>query len=66
MLQMALNYFEIHFETRKLDDSIGLDTRLFIMRLDELVIYQLKVLLSNMQFNSQRLIRRNYSKLDST
>ena len=63
---MALNYIEIYFETRKLDDSIGLDTRLFIMRLDELGIYQLKVLLSNMQFNSQRLIRRTYSKLDST
>ena len=53
-------YIDCYYETGKLDDIIGNDKRTFVLRLNELDLYQLKVLLSNIQF---KLSSSNTSKL---
>ena len=53
-------YIETYYDTGKLDDIVGNDKRTFILRLNELDLYQLKVLLSNIQF---KLSSSNSSKL---
>ena len=53
-------YIETYYDTGKLDDIIGNDRRTFVLRLNELDLYQLKVLLSNIQF---KLSSSNSSKL---
>ena len=53
-------YIETYYDTGKLDDIVGNDKRTFVLRLNELDLYQLKVLLSNIQF---KLSSSNSSKL---
>ena len=63
-LQNTINvirrYIETYYDTGKLDDIVGNDKRTFVLRLNELDLYQLKVLLSNIQF---KLSSSNSSKL---
>ena len=63
-LQNTMNvikrYIETYYDTGKLDDIVGNDKRTFVLRLNELDLYQLKVLLSNIQF---KLSSSNSSKL---
>ena len=63
-LQNTMNvikrYIDGYYETGKLDDIVGNDKRTFVLRLNELDLYQLKVLLSNIQF---KLSSSNSSKL---
>ena len=63
-LQNTMNvikrYIESYYDTGKLDDIVGNDKRTFVLRLNELDLYQLKVLLSNIQF---KLSSSNSSKL---
>jgi hypothetical protein len=63
-LQNTMNvirrYIETYYDTGKLDDIVGNDKRLFVLRLNELDLYQLKVLLSNIQF---KLSSSNSSKV---
>ena len=59
-MNVIKRYIDTYYETGKLDDVIGNDKRLFILRLNELDLYQLKVLLSNIQF---KLSSSNSSKL---
>ena len=63
-LQNTMNvikrYIDCYYETGKLDDIVGNDKRMFVLRLNELDLYQLKVLLSNIQF---KLSSSNSSKL---
>ena len=51
---------DCYYDTGKLDDIVGNDKRTFVLRLNELDLYQLKVLLSNIQF---KLSSSNSSKL---
>ena len=53
-------YIDTYYDTGKLDDIVGLDKRTFMLRLNELDLYQLKVLLSNIQF---KLSSSNTSKM---
>ena len=59
-MNVIKRYIDTYYETGKLDDIIGNDKRLFILRLNELDSYQLKVLLSNIQF---KLSSSNSSKI---
>ena len=59
-MNVIKRYLDCYYDTGKLDDIVGNDKRLFAMRLNELDLYQLKVLLSNIQF---KLSSSNTSKL---
>ena len=59
-MNVIKRYIDTYHESGKLDDIVGLDKRLFVLRLNELDLYQLKVLLSNIQF---KLSSSNSSKL---
>jgi hypothetical protein len=59
-MNVIRRYIETYYDTGKLDDIVGNDKRTFILRLNELDLYQLKVLLSNIQF---KLSSSNSSKL---
>ena len=59
-MNIIKRYVDTYHETGKLDDIVGLDKRTFVLRLNELDLYQLKVLLSNIQF---KLSSSNSSKL---
>ena len=59
-MNVIKRYIDTYYDTGKLDDIVGLDKRLFVLRLNELDLYQLKVLLSNIQF---KLSSSNSSKL---
>ena len=59
-MNIIKRYVECYYETGKLDDIVGNDKRMFVLRLNELDLYQLKVLLSNIQF---KLSSSNSSKL---
>jgi hypothetical protein len=74
-MNVIKKYIDTYYETGKLDDIIGNDKRIFILRLNELDLYQLKVLLSNIQFklsssNSSKLFESGFflvsSQLEST
>ena len=74
-MNVIKKYIDTYHETGKLDDIIGNDKRIFILRLNELDLYQLKVLLSNIQFklsssNSSKLFESGFflvsSQLEST
>lgn len=49
-INVIKRYLDSYYDTRKLDEIVGSDKRLFELRLNELDLYQLKVLLSNIQF----------------
>ena len=59
-MNVIKRYIETYYDTGKLDDIVGNDKRTFVLRLNELDLYQLKVLLSNIQF---KLSSSNSSKL---
>ena len=59
-MNVIKRYIESYYDTGKLDDIVGNDKRTFVLRLNELDLYQLKVLLSNIQF---KLSSSNSSKL---
>ena len=59
-MNVIKRYLDCYYNTGKLDDIVGSDKRTFAMRLNELDLYQLKVLLSNIQF---KLSSSNTSKL---
>ena len=59
-MNVIKRYIDTYYDTGKLDDIIGNDKRTFVLRLNELDLYQLKVLLSNIQF---KLSSSNSSKL---
>ena len=59
-MNVIKRYIDCYYETGKLDDIVGNDKRMFVLRLNELDLYQLKVLLSNIQF---KLSSSNSSKL---
>ena len=59
-MNVIRRYIETYYDTGKLDDIVGNDKRTFVLRLNELDLYQLKVLLSNIQF---KLSSSNTSKL---
>ena len=59
-MNVIKRYLDCYYDTGKLDDIVGNDKRLFAMRLNGLDLYQLKVLLSNIQF---KLSSSNTSKL---
>jgi hypothetical protein len=59
-MNVIKRYIETFYDTGKLDDIVGNDKRTFVLRLNELDLYQLKVLLSNIQF---KLSSSNSSKL---
>ena len=59
-MNVIKRYVECYYDTGKLDDIVGLDKRTFVLRLNELDLYQLEVLLSNIQF---KLSSSNTSKL---
>ena len=62
-MNVIKRYIDTYYETGKLDDIIGHDKRLFVLRLNELDLYQLRILLSNIQF---KLASSNSSKLFET
>jgi len=53
-LQNTMNvikrYVDTYYDTGKLNEIVGDDKRMFCLRLNELDLYQLKILLSNIQF----------------
>ena len=49
-MNVIKRYIDTYYETGKLDDIVGNDKRIFVLRLNELDLYQLKVLLNNIQF----------------
>ena len=59
-MNVIKRYIETYYDSGKLDDIVGNDKRLFVLRLNELNLYQLKILLSNLQF---KLSSSNTSKL---
>ena len=59
-MNIIKRYVDCYYDTGKLDDIVGNDKRMFVLRLNELDLYQLKVLLSNIQF---KLSSSNSSKL---
>ena len=59
-MNVIKRYVECYYDTGKLDDIVGNDKRTFVLRLNELDLYQLKILLSNIQF---KLSSSNTSKL---
>ena len=74
-MNVIKRYIETYYDTGKIDDIIGDDKRLFVLRLNELNLYQLKILLSNIQFkmsssNSSKLFESGFylmvSQVEST
>jgi hypothetical protein len=59
-MNVIKRYLDTYYDTGKLNDIVGNDKRLFVLRLNELDLYQLKILLSNIQF---KLSSSNSSKL---
>ena len=59
-MNVIKRYIETYYDSGKLDDIVGSDKRTFVLRLNELNLYQLKILLSNIQF---KLSSSNSSKL---
>ena len=59
-MNVIKRYIETYYDTGKIDDIVGSDKRTFVLRLNELNLYQLKILLSNIQF---KLSSSNSSKL---
>ena len=59
-MNVIKRYIDTYYDSGKLDDIVGNDKRLFTYRLNELDLYQLKILLSNIQF---KLSTSNCSKL---
>ena len=59
-MSVIKRYLDTYYDTGKLNDIVGNDKRLFVLRLNELDLYQLKILLSNIQF---KLSSSNSSKI---
>ena len=59
-MNVIKRYLDTYYDTGKLNDIVGNDKRLLVLRLNELDLYQLKILLSNIQF---KLSSSNSSKL---
>ena len=59
-MNIIKRYIDTYYDSGKLDDIVGSDKRTFVLRLNELNLYQLKILLSNLQF---KLSSSNTSKL---
>ena len=59
-MNVIKRYIDTYYPTGKLDEIIGSDKATFVLRLHELDLFQLKILLSNIQF---KLSSSNSSKL---